>query len=68
MSVGADIFIKKNQAQLIDEIVQFGQVKELEFYQVMDSREYLKTFNSQKRELFSLFLRLDNSFSIFERK
>ena len=65
---GTDIFIKKNQAELVDDYIQLGQSEEMEFYQVEDFKDQLSVVDADDLEILGVFLRVDNRFNIFERK
>ena len=64
-----DIYIRRNEAVLIDDLVQLGQENEVDFFQVVDFREQFELEDLvDDFEFLSVFIRLDPKSDVYERR
>mmetsp|Transcript_7032 Transcript_7032/g.7961 ORF Transcript_7032/g.7961 Transcript_7032/m.7961 type:complete len:255 (-) Transcript_7032:179-943(-) len=62
-----DIFVKKNKANFIDDLVQLGQSSETSFLQITDYREQVDVEEADFQFL-SVFIRADEKYDMYERR
>ena len=63
----ADIFVKKNSINFVDDFVQLGQSTSQDFYQVSSMRESINIEGSDK-QVMGVYFRLDSNYDQYFRR
>lgn len=63
-----DIWVKENEGEIDDSLVQIYTKKKLNFLQVENWREILELEDPDDKEFISIYLSVDKEYSVFERK
>ena len=63
-----NIFIKKNQATLNDDIIQMFSDKNIDFFQIQNYDESLEYENTTEGTMVSFFFRLDSNYDSYQRQ
>ncbi|CDW73064.1 UNKNOWN [Stylonychia lemnae] len=64
----ANFYIQAQEAELEDDLIQFGQSHQLNFHQVSNSRSYDNQFKEEEGFVIAIYLRFDNKYDLYTRK
>ena len=63
-----DIFIRKNEAELEDDVVQIFTAKNFDFYQIVKSKESFELEDTSTGVIVDVFFRYDEDYDVYERR
>ncbi|CDW90251.1 UNKNOWN [Stylonychia lemnae] len=63
-----NFYIQLQEAELEDDLIQFGQTQEIEFHQVSNQRYYDDQYSDTDGYIAAIYMRFDNRYDIYARK
>ncbi|CDW76970.1 UNKNOWN [Stylonychia lemnae] len=63
-----NFYIQRQEANMQDDYIQFGQSQTRQFHQISNQRSYDDSYSDQQGYFIALFLRLDNRYDKYSRK
>ena len=63
----SDIYIKKSEANFIDDFIQFGQSKDITFYQISTMRDSV-VIEDTDLQIMSVYFRFDSNYDTYYRR
>eukprot|EP00347_Sterkiella_histriomuscorum_P019663 403340763 len=64
----ANFYIQSQEAELEDDLIQFGQSEVINFHQVENVRTYDDNYSDQDGYIAAIYMRFDNKFDTYSRK
>ncbi|CDW83128.1 UNKNOWN [Stylonychia lemnae] len=63
-----NFYIQSQEAELEDDLIQFGQSESISFHQVSNQRFYDNQYRPDEGYIVSVYLRFDNRYDVYSRK
>ena len=63
-----DIYIRKDEANLQDDVIQLFTTRSLDFYSIVKSKESFELEDSTSGEIVDVFFRYDEDYDVYERR